>query len=199
MKKLFCSLMASLMLFGCSLIPIRSGTCDVRWTGEIDNDFYKQAVQDLDNAKRCSVLRVELSSPGGSVVTTLDTVYAMRKAQKAGLVIEIHGGAMVASGATLLVGAGSHGRRFVRDNSFSLVHGVQTANMFQQKCEEYNPDASTEGEKSLNHFIVILVREYSVLSGKSIEEVSTWLRCDNSQIGFGALMVKLGLADHVEK
>jgi len=157
-----------------------------------------QVRSDLDKAKDCKVLRVDMLSPGGSVIHTLEIVHELRKAEQAGLIVEIHGESIIASGATLVLAAGSRGSRFVRGNSLALVHGVQTFSMFGQSCKEYSMDPQEDSDKAINKLIVLLANEYAALSGKSVEETYKWLECDNTQAGFGELLVKLGLADHVE-
>jgi ATP-dependent protease ClpP protease subunit len=189
----------AVFLYVSTFAGVWSRSCDVRWEGGIDAMFLQQVRTDLDNSKGCKVLRVELLSPGGSVVHTLEVVHAMREAEKDGLIIEIHGGALIASGATFVLAAGSRSLRYVRGKSLTLVHGLQSGGMFGSKCVEYTPEPKDDSEKAINVLTKLMVQEYSELSGKSVDEVSKWLKCDNTQAGFGELLVQLGLADHVEE
>ena len=190
---------AAAFLFTSAFIGFGPNPCVTRWEGMIQADFVQQVRDDLSKAQGCKVLRVELLSPGGSVIHTLEAVHAMREAEATGLIIEIHGGALIASGATFVLGAGSRGHRYARRFSLALVHGVQRASMFSQACYEFNPEAKSDEDKITNHLIQMLIQEYALITGKSLGEISEWLKCGNSQIGYGTMLVKLGIADHDEE
>lgn len=193
------TLMLALFASSIGAIGLGNKNCEAKWEGSIDAEMLQQVRSDLDKASGCKVLRVDLLSPGGSVFHTLEIIHDLRKAEQAGLVVEIHGGAVVASGATFVLAAGSRGMRFVRGNSLALVHGIQSRSMFGQTCSEFVADPKTDEEKMINKLLVLMANEYAALSGKPVEETFKWLKCDNTQAGFGDLLVKLGLADHVEE
>ena len=174
----------------------RAPQCEVEWTGFIGPDMAEQVRRDLEAAKSCDVLRVSLFSPGGSVFDTLRITGFMENAKEQGLIIEVHGHTLIASGATFVLAAGSAGHRRVAEGTVVLVHGIQAG---WYGCIDYKPNPETEDQKLLNVIYERMVIEYSKLSGKPIKETWGWLVCSNAQAGDGHLLVNLGLADRVEE
>ena len=174
----------------------RGVQCETEWTGFIGPDLVEQVRHDLEAAQSCDVLRVSLYSPGGSVFDTLRITDFMEQAKENGLVIEIRGHTLIASGATFVLGAGSAGFRRVAEGTVVLVHGIQAG---WYGCIDYAPNPITEDQKLLNVIYERMVVEYSKLSGKPIKETWGWLVCSNAQAGDGHLLVNLGLADRVEE
>ena len=169
--------------------------CEVEWTGFIGPDMAEQVRRDLEAAQSCDVLRVDLYSPGGSVFDTLRITHFMEQAKVEGLIIEIRGHTLIASGATFVLAAGSAGSRSVAPGTVVLVHGIQAG---WYGCIDWKPNPITEDQKLLNVIYERMVIEYSKLSGKPIKETWGWLVCSNAQAGDGHLLVNLGLADRVE-
>lgn len=168
--------------------------CRSTWMGEINSDFIEGAVKTIKMARGCQVLRVQLLSEGGSVIAAMELVREIENAKQS-MVVEIHGRSLIASAATLVLGSGSKGYRYIHKQTLTIVHGIKAGMM---GCISYNPEAKTEDERAANAVIELLLAEYMKVSGRSIEEVASWLDCGNSQVGKGPMLVKLGLADHVE-
>lgn len=151
--------------------------------------------EDVAKAKEaaCETLFVELLSPGGPVVTSIEISQVIRRARK-DINIEIHARSFIASGATVVVSAGTKSKRYITQNAFVLVHGPQS----EDGCKAYTSAPKNDNEKALNQFIVQLAQEYSINTGKPFAETLKWLACDNTQIGDENLAIKLGLVDHIE-
>ena len=175
-------------------------TCTVSWAGSIDDRFEAAAKGDLATAEKvCSKFTVRIQSGGGGVFNTLEIVKAMRDARHRGLLIETRGESLVASGATFLLAAGSPGYRHVRLQGLYLVHGIQRVSWGSQTCVDSVPKPTTDDQWVENHVIKLMATEYALLSGKPVRETVQWLRCNNTQVGNGELMVRLGLADVVDR
>ena len=174
----------------------RAPQCEVEWQGFIGSDLVEQVRHDLEAAQSCDVLRVDLYSPGGSVFDTLRIVDFMEKSKEQGLIIEVRGHTLIASGATFVLAAGSVGYRAVAEGTVVLVHGIQAG---WYGCIDWKPNPETEDQKLLNVIYERMVKEYAKLSGKPIRETWGWLVCSNAQAGDGHLLVNLGLADRVEE
>jgi len=177
-----------------------SNGCSASWTGSIDDRFEESAKADIQKAELyCDKLVVDIHSPGGGVFSTLEVVKAMKDARNRGLLIETRGQGIVASGATFLLGAGSPGYRHVRGRGLHLVHGIQRASWLGQSCVDLVWSPNSDDGWIENHIIKLLATEYALLTGKPVRETLQWLKCKNTQVGNGELMVRLGLADVVDK
>jgi hypothetical protein len=171
-----------------------SHRCEAEWTGFIGMELRQQAQNDLEAASGCDVLVVSLYSPGGSVFDTLEMVRLLEQTKRNGLVVEVRGHTLIASGATFLLAAGSPGHRYVEPETLVLIHGIQVG---WYGCKEHVNDPKEEFDKFFNVMYERLVVEYSRLSGRPIRETWGWLECGNAQAGNGWLLKNLGLADHV--
>ena len=178
--------------------------CNVQWTGEIDRSFAEQVRIDLHVAQMegCGTLRAALMSPGGSVIWSVETSQVIKRAKKKGLIVEIHGRSMVASGATLVLAAGSPGKRFIAANTLALLHGVQRGGGFMEPpvCVDLRTIASKSDEDSniLRRVITLIISELSESVNQPFDKVEQWFRCGNEKAGSGSLLVELGIADKEE-
>jgi ATP-dependent protease ClpP protease subunit len=168
--------------------------CEAEWTGFIGMEMRQQAQNDLEAASGCDVLVISLYSPGGSVFDTLEMVRLVEQAKRTGLVVEIRGHTLIASGATFLLGAGSPGHRYVEPETLVLIHGIQVG---WYGCQDHKAVPMSENELFLNTVYEQMAMTYARLSGRSIRETWGWLECGNAQAGNGWLLKNLGLADHV--
>lgn len=169
---------------------------DVHWEGETDYDFLKMVRNDIERArsnKEIKTLRVVLMSGGGPVVTSWEIARTVRAAADSGLVVEIHGRGLVASGGTFVLAAGTPGRRYITKEAIVLVHGVQSG----RGCLAYTKEAKTEDEKLINAVLNIGRDLYIRLTTQTKAVVEKWLTCGNEQAGDGSLAVELKLADIV--
>jgi hypothetical protein len=184
-----------------SLLSDDAKACTARWESEIDFGFARQVREDLAKAKeaRCEILKVALMSPGGSVIQTFEATRAILAARDEGLVVEIHGQTLVASGATFILAAGSPSHRFLDKNALYLIHGArrQSSPFEEPKCLTILPEPQTEDDRVTNEVLKIMGEWYARLSGKSYKEASSWLACGKDAIG-PSVAVKRGLADHLE-
>lgn len=98
------------------------------WEGEIDLDMLHKIQRDIKWAKdeKAKTLKVLLMSSGGPVITSLESARVIRDASDGGLVIEIHATGMCASGCTLVLAAGTPGKRYISKTALFLLHAVQT-------------------------------------------------------------------------
>lgn len=176
-----------------------SSVCSVTWSGSTDEAMLTQVKRDIEAAKgTCPKLKVEFRSSGGPVYTVMEITRTIRNARATGLDIEIHGGSVIISGGTFVLGAGSPGMRYIYRNSAVLIHGLQKGSWLSQSCVDWVDLPSTEEEKLDNTFIMQAAQDYADSSGQSIATTKSWLRCKNAQAGDGQLLITLGLADHVE-
>lgn len=188
--------MASL-LSGCLPPFLQSNpapVCSVRWESDVDSSLVRQVRADLLAAQGCDKLVVSLLSPGGNVIHGIEIIRLMEHAQRHGLTIEIHGGALVASMATMIMAAGSPGHRYVYLRAVVVVHGIQ------QNGDCYYPflPPVTEREKVGAVLISILSDLLVKHTRQPANVVDSWFRCGNEQYGNGWLLVRLGMADVVE-
>jgi ATP-dependent protease ClpP protease subunit len=166
--------------------------CETEWRGVVGPEFATKAKQDLQAAHGCEVLHISLYSPGGEVFDTLDILRDMDQSKLSGLKLEIRAKNMVASAATLILAAGSPGFRHVEPDTIVVVHGIRVG---WGKCQGYTEEPITEDEKVYNSVIRLVSLKYAQYSGKRVRDTFEWLKCDNSQVGDGKLLVTLGLAD----
>ena len=172
-----------------------------RWEGGIDQDFLRQVRQDIDLAwKGYKYLKVDLISPGGGVLETLETARIIHQAVHKGLVVEIHGTAIVASGGTFILAAGTPGRRYITKGTLVLIHPPQVGGGFfaPPTCGAWTENPRTELEKILNVALVLMQNAYSEYTGRDVIETRRWLTCGQEQVGDGTLAITLGLADALE-
>lgn len=173
---------------------------EVTWEGEINEEFMRSARRDLRTATdgKYKVLKVTLNSPGGSVIESLEIARLIRNTSDRGLIVEIHGVALIASGATWVIAAGTPGSRFISRWALVLMHPPQRGGMFGRSCVSYVTPAVTEDDKIANA-ILDLMRDHMVrYTNKDVKEIERWLTCGNEQAGDGTLAVTLGLVDAVE-
>jgi len=182
-----------------------SNACSTRWVGEVDKFFAERVRDDLQAAQeaKCRKLTIVLMSPGGSVIWSVEASQEMKRARAKGLILEIHGRSLVASGATLIIAAGSPGSRFIASNSLTLIHGVQRGGGFLEPpiCVDLPSIAMQNNEeaKILRRVLTMIVSELSDSINKKFAEVEQWFRCGKEQAGPGSLLVELGIADKEEK
>lgn len=183
----------------------KSDVMQTRWEGRVDSDFAAKVRGDLQQALNSGAKKIQvvLVSGGGSAVLIFDILRDVKAAQAQGLIVEIHASALTASAATILLGAGTKGYRYVHLNTVALVHPPQVGGGFMsaptcmgRKEAGENKD-KVEGQ-IVNTLIDMMVREYALASGKSVNEVERWMVCGDEQIGDGQLLIKLGLADKLE-
>lgn len=172
--------------------------CQTAWEGRIDAEFATRAKRDLAQAAGCDIVRIDLFSPGGGVFDAISVVEAIEQAKQSGLRVEIRGHTLVASGATLVLGAGSAGLRVVRKGTIVIVHGPRTLSWEGPVCFSRVDQPTTDDEKVANAIIDRMATIYANESGKTTQETLKWLACDNTQVGDAGLLVTLGLADRVE-
>ncbi len=174
----------------------------VRWEGDTDLDMLHRVISDIERAKdgKKKVLRATLLSGGGPVITSLEIAREVHKASEDGLIVEIHGTGMIASGATWVLAAGTPGKRFVGQWTAVLVHALQVGGGFfsPPSCGSFKQEAKNETDKLINALLLIMRDAYVHYTGKAPETVEEWLSCGFEQAGSGKLAVELGLADKVE-
>ncbi len=195
---------AVLVAIGIILTPVATGGPDtmvVRWEGESDIDMLRQVERNLNMAttEGYRVLRVDLTSPGGPIITSMEIARQIRRAVDNGLIVEIHARVIVASGGTFILAAGSPGRRFVAEGTLVVMHGLQSNGfMTPLHCVEPPDNPQTEREKVLKTLTDEMVKAFSRYTRRSPDEVRGWLKCGQERAGSAALAVELGLADRQE-
>jgi len=172
------------------------------WEGEIDLDMMHRIQRDLKWAKdeKAKVLKVTLMSPGGPVITSLEAARVVRDASESGLVVEIHAVGLCASGCTLILAAGTPGKRYITKSTLFLLHAVQTGGGFfsAPTCGEYKPEPKNEGDRIVNALLTIMRDSYMRFTGRTSVEVEKWLSCGYEIVGSGSEAVTLGVADILE-
>src|SRR3990167_3086004 len=187
-------------MFNKETIP--APTCRLEMIGQTDEPMLMKTRQAVANAitSKCPILVVELFSPGGPVYSSVEISQELRRAKGRGIIVQTIGRSFVASGATLVLAAGSPGYREIARNALVLTHGVQVSNRpFSSSmiCKDLIPDPQTEDDKFHNQIITQIATELSITTGKPLREVLPWFCCDNTQVGDGTLAIKLGLADRI--
>jgi len=174
----------------------------VRWEGETDLDMLKQVRSDLDIPKDSKVktLYVNLLSPGGPVVTSLEIARLVREAHdKNGLTVEIHASALCASGCTFVLASGTPGSRYIAQYTLFLVHSIQAGGGWGPAvCVEHSDEAKSQEDKARNILLDIMRDSYVRYTKTDPATAEKWLTCGNEQVGQGDLAVTLGFADKVE-
>lgn len=197
MKRLALFLSLSLLLSSCSTYLWKDpNLCKAWWLTEINQAFVAKVKADLTRVQEngCKVIQVEVFSPGGSVVSTFEVVRLMQEARQKGLIIETYGRAMVASGATFVLAAGTPGHRYVGRHTFVLIHAPKRG-WGVVECITYVENPTTEDAKIENIIIDKMAEIYSELSGRPFSATKTWVTCGQEQAGGGELLIRLGLAD----
>ena len=174
---------------------------EVMWEGETDLDMLKQVRIDINRAiiDKKKVLAVTLLSSGGPVITSLEIARQIKLAREKGLIVEIHGIALIASGATFVLSAGTPGRRSISKYTFFLVHPPQGSNYGGATCLNVVPEPKDVVDKAINAILRIMRDMYMEFTKKSQEEVEKWLTCGNEIVGSGELALSLGMADEVRE
>lgn len=172
------------------------------WEGEIDLDMLHKIQRDIKWAKdeKAKTLKVLLMSSGGPVITSLESARVIRDASDGGLVIEIHATGMCASGCTLVLAAGTPGKRYISKTALFLLHAVQTGGgLFSSPtCGEYKTEPKSEYDRIVNALLTIMRDSYVRFTGRPANEVEKWLSCGYETIGSGGEAVTLGVADLLE-
>ena len=178
--------------------------CNATWFGEIDEGFATKVREDLRKAheKQCKPFQAALMSPGGSVIWSVEISQEIKRARLKGLIVEIHGRSLVASGALTVISAGSPGHRFIARNSLIVVHAVRRGGGFGGPpiCIDLNTLAGKNDEdaKVIRALLYMDITEVAENTGKPWLTVASWFTCGNEQAGPGMLLVQLGLADMEE-
>ncbi len=192
-----------LLLLAASLFIITgcgSRALNVEWTGSTDLSMIEKVKADIKHAQdyHYKMLRVEFISPGGPVITTLEITRRIREARDKGLLIEIHGRSLIASGAVLVLASASPGLRYIDKNSLTLIHGLQLSNWFESKCVDYTLNPKTEDDKVYNRLMEMVATDLATSTGYKVEDVLTWLKCGLEAAGGGELLINFKLADNLE-
>lgn len=187
---------AGWLVAGSLLVPDRP--CEATWFSDTDERLLMQVRHDIRQAKEygCDALVVELMSSGGPVTTSIEIAQEIRRA--APLIVEIHGRSWLASGGTIVFGAGTKGYRYIDRNAVVIVHGLQRGDWFGSSCVGLMDNPVTEAEKLNNAWVRQVAQDYALSTGQPPEVTLKWLMCGNEQVGSGALLVLLGLADRLE-
>lgn len=198
------ALFASVLTFASVIQPAQTtlpaSVCKVEIMNTTDHEMLTYVRKTVAKALQdgCGALDVEIFSPGGPVATSVEISQTLRRARDVGLIVITHGRSFVASGATIVLSAGTPGYRSISKNSLVLVHGIQVASEpfgSSMYCIDSKVGPQGEADKLTNHAILQVATEYAINTGKSLSETFSWLRCDNSQVGDGNLAIRLGLAD----
>lgn len=217
-KKLLLALLVSLLAFGPAVawvapvgawetpptkeeIKPDTSVKEVLWEGACDLEFMQKARTDIKDAqanKDVKTLKVTVISPGGPVITCLETARLMRKAHRMGLKVEVHATALCASGCTFILAAGSPGSRFITREAFFLVHPPQSGGGYTPECVKYVKEPKTVEDKIKNTLLNQLRDAYVAYTGQPSALVETWLTCDKEIVGGGELAVSMKIADKLE-
>ncbi len=178
--------------------------CNTQWIGEVDERFVTKVREDLHKAHTtgCEILRASLMSPGGSVVWSVEASQEIKRARQKGLIVEVHGRSLVASGALLVISAGSPNSRYIARNSLVVVHGIQVSGGFMEPptCVDFDsiPQKKTERDKIVEGILMLIITEVAENTGKPWAETAKLFTCGNERIASGYLLVELGFADKEE-
>lgn len=175
----------------------------IRIDDEITADTVKQVrnVIETINKKDSTIkhLQVNLWSAGGHAVAGLTVARLLQElVDSKKVTVGTYADGWCASACTFILGAGTKGYRVIDPTAFFLVHPPQRGNMFGSVCVEHVNDPKEVGEKAGNTLLDISRELYMKASGRSKEEVESWLSCGHEMVGSGKLAVEMGLADKVE-
>lgn len=175
-------------------------TRSVRWEGQTDFAMLAQVRSDLESARQAKLkkLEVELISPGGPVLSSLEIARLVRNASDKGLVVEFHAVALCASGCTFVLASGTPGHRFINKGTLFLVHSMQEGDEKKLSCVAHVDFPVTQNEKATNVLFDLMRDAYVKYTGQSPAEVENWLTCGDERVGPGQLAVTLHIADATE-
>lgn len=171
--------------------------CQTSWIGETDRSFMEKVKQDLKAAKQehCKMLKIDLLSPGGSVIFMMEIVKDIRRAEKDGLIVEIHASSLNASAATFILASGSKGHRFISKHTITLVHPPSRG--YEAGCINWIKEPLSVDSKIDNQVLNEMAQLYSELTGHPLKETRLWITCGKEYVGGADVLVKLGIADKV--
>ena len=169
-----------------------------RWEGEIDWDFLRVVRNDFEMAEKlgCSKLIVHFTSQGGYVLTALMVVAAIRAAKSRGLLIEIHGGRLVASAALFVLAEGTPGYRYAQQDSLVVIHAMSAR--FGDCLVYPPPEAVSEEDQAIRQLYNMSFRVLARSTGWTVAQVKEWFDCSRSIVGGGEVLILYRLADHME-
>lgn len=202
-KKLLVLTLSSFLVFGgFSTYPSYSealpggAECSAYWFGEVDVALVRQVREDLSRAitAKCPTFYVELHSPGGSVVQGFEIIRFMREAKQHGLIIEMHGGAVVASMAVPILASASKGHRYAELNTLTVIHSMTKGYV----CVEYTPNPKTEDEAVTNQLIRTFAAIFADATGEHPDRYLPWFTCGFFLVGNAELLKALKLIDHID-
>ena len=197
-------LTVSLFLYACSIVSWEPdpSLCRAWWTGEINDVFVEKAQTDLERVQLngCRLVTIALNSPGGYVTDGLEVIRLMRKARAEDMIVSVHGGAVVASMAILVMAAGTPGYRYTDPHTLVVVHGPRgQATPFEPAtCLAVVLNPTTEEDRVLNQIINTMIAVLVENTGRAWHEVSAWFECGQEQVGDGSLLIVLGVADAIK-
>lgn len=213
MKKL----LAVLLLAAVAVVPMGASLFrsekTVTWEGSTDIEMLHQAQADLKDLQAGDKIVINLVSPGGPVITSLEIARLVRNTANRGVIVEIHGNTIIASGATFVFAAGSKGYRYMTKPTLFLVHPIQVGGGFgppmcvDRKWAQENSASEQVREKAAGltqeqKIILMLINEmeesYMASLGQTRANVQAWLVCGDERVGNAKLAVEMGFADKIE-
>jgi len=177
--------------------------CLASWEGSTDQSMLEEVQEDIKQAldTKCEKLIASLFSVGGPTSTSIEIAQVLRRARDEGLILEIHGRSMVASGGVLVLAAGSPGHRYIAHNSFVLIHGIQYGRGYYGGGECYDGtevEGDPEFEYGLERTLDQMVNEMVLAGVAKKAAYEAWTSCEGEYTGGGEMLVDLGVADWVE-
>ncbi len=171
----------------------------VRIEGSIDGDTITAVEKAISEARKLKspALQVIIRSPGGPVLAAVEVARLLRKASDEDLIVKTHGQTLVASGATLVLAAGTPGHRTIDGEAFVLFHGIQLGSMFGSSCVNPSFPEVTEDDKALNAIHNILASAFARYTGLPYMTVVDMMTCGKEMAGAGLIAVQRRIADTV--
>lgn len=197
MKKWLMGLLVAVLL-AYPIYSLSAPVCKADWTGSTDESMLQLVKRDLEAAQGCRKLVVILLSGGGPVISSLEITRLVKDARRTGLVVEIHGRTLLASGAVFVLAAGSPKHRYILKDSLVIIHGLQSSSWFSLTCLSIPIDPKTEDDKALVQLYNLMAVDLAESTGYLPEDVMTWFRCGVEAVGGGSVLINFNLADHLE-
>lgn len=203
-------LFSTLILSSCAVAPVTKpvATKSVKAfniTGEINSDTLKevrQVVQDVEDNPEITMLKVNITSPGGEAFSGFEIAQTFRRlSDKKHVAVEVHASSLCASACSWILASGTPGHRIIHQNTLVLIHPLQRSNGFGRECVDHKPADKVKDldDQSVNVVMDIARDLYVWFTGRPVAEVEKWLTCGKEQVDNGQLAVKLGMADVLER
>jgi ATP-dependent Clp protease protease subunit len=149
-------------------------------------DIFK--VMDIKGSKKIQII---LNNPGGAVFEGMAIAGLLQEKAKSGVEVEVRVYGLAASAATMVLVAGTPGKRFIEANALVMVHELMNFEFLSMKNvseREKQAQIMRMIQENINRFVVAHTKVSAAELHKMVKD-ETWLNAQQA--------VKYGFADEV--